>query len=89
MWFHKVVGRERCPVVDTYWQTETGGIIITPLPGAVPTKPGSAALPFFGIEPMIVDDKGHECKPVVGCNLVIKRTWPGLMRGVYGEPKRF
>jgi acetyl-CoA synthetase len=89
MWYHRVVGKERCPIVDTYWQTETGGIIITPLPGAIPTKPGSAALPFFGIEPMIVDEKGHACKPGEGGNLVIKRTWPGLMRGVYGEPKRF
>lgn len=89
MWYYRVVGKERCPIVDTYWQTETGGIIITPLPGAIPTKPGSAAYPFFGIEPMIVNEQGVECKPGEGGNLVIKRIWPGLMRGVYGESNRF
>lgn len=89
MWYHKMIGNEKCAVVDTYWQTETGGIIIAPLPGAIPTKPGSATLPFFGIEPMVVDANGRECALGEAGNLVIKRSWPGMMRGVYGSPDRF
>lgn len=88
-WYHKVVGKEKCNIVDTYWQTETGGIIIAPIPGAFPTKPGSATLPFFGIEPLIVDGNGQPCEQgKEGC-LLIKNPWPGLMRGVYGNPTQF
>jgi len=89
MWYYSVIGKERCPIIDTWWQTETGGILITTLPGAMPTKPGSAGVPFFGVEPAILREDGS----VVGVNeggyLVMKRPWPGLMRGVYGDPKRF
>ncbi|HET7301117.1 MAG TPA: acetate--CoA ligase [Oleiagrimonas sp.] len=88
-WYHRVVGDERCPIVDTWWQTETGGIMITPLPGAIDTKPGSATRPFFGIQPAIVDAEGNvqegECKG----NLVITDSWPGQMRTVYGDHQRF
>ena len=89
-WYHKVIGKERCPIVDTWWQTETGGILITPLPGATPTKPGSATFPFFGIKPAIVDKDGNilEGNNVRG-NLCILETWPGQMRTVYGDQKRF
>jgi len=89
MWYYRVVGNEKCAIVDTYWQTETGGIIIAPLPGAIPTKPGSATLPFFGIAPETVDDNGKQCNADEGGSLVIKRPWPGLMKGIYGEPERF
>jgi len=84
------VGRERCPIVDTWWQTETGGMLITPLPGATPTKPGSATLPFFGVRPLLVDDQGQriEGNDVSG-NLCIDFPWPGQMRTVYGDHKRF
>jgi acetyl-CoA synthetase len=75
--------------VDTWWQTETGGILISPLPGAVPTKPGSATLPFFGVEPAILKDDGTECAANEGGSLVIKRPWPGIMRTVYGHHERF
>jgi acetyl-CoA synthetase len=89
-WYHDVVGEGRCAVVDTWWQTETGGIMITPLPGATPTKPGSATLPFFGIEPVLVDDAGTvvEGNDVRG-NLCIGRPWPGLARTIYGDHQRF
>ena len=89
MWYHDVVGDKRCPIVDTWWQTETGGILITPLPGAIATKPGSATLPFFGVKPVIVDGEG---KPLAGAcegNLCIADSWPGQMRTVYGDHKRF
>lgn len=89
MWYYKVVGKEKCPILDTWWQTETGGILITPLPGATPTKPGSASLPFFGIVPEVVDKDGNPTKTNEGGYLVIKKPWPGIMRGVYGDPKRF
>ncbi|MCD6462027.1 MAG: acetate--CoA ligase [Thermoplasmata archaeon] len=89
MWYHRVVGKERCPIVDTWWQTETGGILITPLPGATPTKPGSATLPFFGIEPVIMDDNGKEVSGPAEGPLCIKRAWPGMMRTVYGHHERF
>jgi acetyl-CoA synthetase len=90
-WYHKNIGHERCPIVDTWWQTETGGILITPLPGAVPTKPGSATLPFFGIEPAILEaESGKELEgnDVSGV-LAIKAPWPGQMRTIYGDHKRF
>jgi acetyl-CoA synthetase len=88
-WYHRVVGDHRCPIVDTWWQTETGGILITPLPGATALKPGSATRPFFGVEPAIVDDKGVEQTGECSGNLVIKRSWPGQMRTVYGDHQRF
>jgi acetyl-CoA synthetase len=89
-WYHDVVGEGRCAVVDTWWQTETGGILITPLPGATPAKPGSATLPFFGIEPVLVDDEGKiiEGDDVRG-NLCLKRSWPGQARTLYGDHGRF
>ena len=88
-WYYHVVGNGVCPVMDTWWQTETGGILITPLPGATDLKPGSATRPFFGIEPAIVDDQGNELEGAATGNLVIKRSWPGQMRTVYGDHKRF
>ena len=88
-WYHRVVGDRRCPVVDTWWQTETGGILITPLPGATDLKPGSAALPFFGVEPCLVDDQGRELEGAASGALCIKRPWPGQMRTVYGDHQRF
>jgi acetyl-CoA synthetase len=89
-WYHDVVGEGRCAVVDTWWQTETGGILITPLPGATPTKPGSATLPFFGVEPVLVDDDGHELKGNgVSGNLCLKRSWPGQARTIWGDHSRF
>ena len=88
-WYHRVVGEGRCPIVDTWWQTETGGIMITPLPGATKLKPGSATRPFFGIEPALVDDKGTELDGATQGNLIIKDSWPGQMRTVYGDHERF
>ena len=89
-WYHDVVGESRCAVVDTWWQTETGGILLTPLPGVTPTKPGSATLPFFGIKPLVVDDAGTviEGNGVSG-NLCLERTWPGQARTVWGDHGRF
>ncbi len=89
MWYYTVIGQEKCPVIDTWWQTETGGHVITPLPGAGPIKPGSASLPFPGIVPAVLRENGSEAGTDEGGYLVIKRPWPGLMRGVYGDPKRF
>jgi len=89
LWYHKVVGDGRCPVVDTWWQTETGGILITPLPGAVDQKPGSATLPFFGVQPVVVDDQGKVLEGACTGNLCMGRPWPGIMRSVYGDPDRF
>src|SRR3989339_1582724 len=89
MWYYKNVGKERCPVLDTWWQTETGGILITPLPGAIPVKPGSASMPFFGVQPQVVTQEGKPAKANEGGYLIIKQDWPGMMRGVYGDPKRF
>ena len=89
MWYYSVIGESRCPVVDTWWQTETGGILISPLPGAIPTKPGSATVPLPGIEPAVLREDGTSAGVNEGGYLVIKRPWPGLMRGVYGEPERF
>ncbi len=88
-WYYHVVGAERCPIVDTWWQTETGGILITPLPGATKLKPGSAAKPFFGVVPELVDTDGKALKGPASGNLVITRAWPGLMRTLYGDHQRF
>ncbi|HTY68539.1 MAG TPA: acetate--CoA ligase [Alphaproteobacteria bacterium] len=89
LWYHRVVGEERCPIVDTWWQTETGGILITPLPGAIPTKPGSATLPFFGVKPVIVDGEGRHLEGECEGNLCIADSWPGQMRTVFGDHERF
>lgn len=88
-WYYQVVGESRCPIVDTWWQTETGGIMLTPLPGATPLKPGSVAWPFFGIEPAIVNDSGQIVSADSNGKLVIKKPWPGMMQGIYGDPQRF
>jgi acetyl-CoA synthetase len=88
-WYHRVVGERRCPIVDTWWQTETGGILITPLPGATALKPGSATRPFFGVQPILVDDKGTEIKGPGEGILCIKASWPGQMHTVYGDHARF
>ncbi len=90
LWYHNIIGKEKCPIVDTWWQTETGGILITPLPGVTTTKPGSATLPFFGIIPELLDDEGNvlEGNEVEG-NLAMQRPWPGMMRTVYGDHQRF
>ncbi len=88
-WYHKVVGESRCPIVDTWWQTETGGILITPLPGATPLKPGSATRPFFGIKPALVDNEGKLLEGAASGNLCLTDSWPGQMRTVYGDHRRF
>ena len=88
-WYHKVVGDGRCPIVDTWWQTETGGHLITPLPGATALKPGSATMPFFGVVPALVDNEGELLEGAAEGNLVITRPWPGQMRTVYGDHQRF
>ncbi len=89
MWYHQTIGGGRCPIVDTWWQTETGGIMITPLPGATPTKPGSATLPFFGVVPEVVDDRGRAVPRNSGGKLIIRKPWPGMLRGVWGDPQRY
>src|SRR6266568_887057 len=89
LWYYDHVGEQRCPLVDTWWQTETGGILITPLPGATPLKPGSATRPFFGVEPVIVDGEGRVLEGAAEGNLCITDSWPGMMRTVYGDHKRF
>jgi acetyl-CoA synthetase len=89
MWYNEFIGGKRCPIVDTWWQTETGGILITPLPGATPTKPGSATLPFFGIVPEVVDDYGRPVPRNSGGKLVIRKPWPGMLRGLWGDPQRY
>ncbi|WP_199608752.1 acetate--CoA ligase [Flocculibacter collagenilyticus] len=88
-WYYEVVGDGQCQIVDTWWQTETGGVLITPLPGATTLKPGSATRPFFGIQPALVDNDGNEIEGEGAGNLVMKQSWPGQMRGVYGDHKRF
>ena len=88
-WYHRVVGDDRCPIVDTWWQTETGGILITPLPGATALKPGSATRPFFGVQPQIVDAEGKTLEGACEGNLVLVDSWPGQMRTVYGDHERF
>ena len=89
MWYHRVIGKTRCPIVDTWWQTETGGILITALPGAHTLKPGSATRPFFGVEPVVLRDDGSECAPNEGGKLCIKQPWPGIMRTTWGDHDRF
>ena len=89
LWYHRVVGDERCPIVDTWWQTETGGILITPLPGATALKPGSATLPFFGVTPQLVDSEGKELKGAASGNLCLTDAWPGMMRTVFRDHDRF
>ncbi len=89
MWYHEVIGGKRCPIVDTWWQTETGGIMISPLPGATPTKPGTATLPFFGIHPEVVDDQGKAVPKNSGGKLVIRKPWPGMLRGIWGDTQRY
>ncbi|MDO4246980.1 MAG: acetate--CoA ligase [Deinococcus sp.] len=89
MWYHRVIGGERCPIVDTWWQTETGSIMLTTLPGAFPSKPGSAGLPMFGVEPTLMTHEGEELGPDDGGLLVIKRPWPSMLRTVYGDDERY
>jgi acetyl-CoA synthetase len=89
IWYHEVIGGKRCPIVDTWWQTETGGIMITPLPGTTPTKPGSATLPFFGILPEVVDDNGKAVPRGSGGKLIIRKPWPAMLRGLWGDPERY
>ena len=89
LWYYDHVGEQRCPIVDTWWQTETGGILITPIPGATPLKPGSATRPFFGVEPVIVDNDGKRVEGAGEGNLCLARAWPGMMRTVFGDHPRF
>ncbi|MES1157889.1 MAG: acetate--CoA ligase, partial [Haliangium ochraceum] len=89
MWYHTVIGGGRCPIVDTWWQTETGGIMMTPLPGITAAKPGSCAIPFFGVDPQVVKRDGTPCQPNEGGFLVIKKPWPSMLRGVHGDPERY
>src|SRR3989440_9535344 len=89
LWYYDHVGEKRCPIVDTWWQTETGGILITPIPGATPLKPGSATRPYFGVEPVIVDGEGRRLDGPAEGNLCLARAWPGIMRTVFGDHKRF
>ena len=88
-WFHRVIGNSKCPIVDTWWQTETGGIMIVPLPGATPLKPGSATLPFFGVQPALFDSEGNTLEGAVDGNLVITDSWPGQARSIWGDHERF
>ena len=88
-WYYEVVGEERCPIVDTWWQTETGGTMMTPLPGAIDLKPGAASFPFFGVKPLLLDNDGNILEGATSGNLVIDGSWPGQMRTVYGDHKRF
>jgi acetyl-CoA synthetase len=89
IWYHEKVGGKRCPIVDTWWQTETGAHMIAPMPGATPLKPGSATLPYFGVDAAVVDDEGKEVGPNVGGKLVIKRPWPSMLRSIYGDAARY
>ncbi len=89
MWYYRVIGKEKCPIVDTWWQTETGGHLITPMPGAHTLKPGSASRPFFGVEPVVLRDDGTQCGPNEGGKLCIKKPWPGMMRTTWGDHDRF
>jgi acetyl-CoA synthetase len=89
MWYHETIGGTRCPIVDTWWQTETGGHMITPLPAVTPTTPGSCTMPFFGVDAAVVNERGEEQPPNVGGLLVIRRPWPSILRGIYGDRQRF
>ncbi len=89
MWYHKIIGKERCPIVDTWWQTETGSIMITPLPGSTPTKPGSATRPFFGVVPDVVNRDGTSVGPSGGGLLVLRQPWPSMARTLFGDPERY
>ena len=89
LWYHKVIGKSRCPIVDTWWQTETGSIMITPLPGVTATKPGSAAMPFFGVDVAVVDKNGKSLPANVGGFLVIRKPWPSMLRTIYGDGARY
>jgi len=89
MWYHENIGKRNCPIMDTWWQTETGGILITPLPAAMTTKPGSASRPFFGVEPVVLREDGTECELNEGGKLCIKKPWPGMMRTMWGDHERF
>jgi acetyl-CoA synthetase len=89
MWYHNVIGRGRCPIVDTWWQTETGVQMITPLPGATTVKPGTATLPFFGVDAAVVDDLGKEVGPNVGGKLVIRKPWPSMLRTIWGDEQLY
>ncbi len=89
MWYHEHIGRGRCPIVDTWWQTETGSIMITPLPGVTATQPGSATRPFFGVDAAVVDEEGREMGPNQGGYLVIRKPWPSMLRGIWGDPERY
>ncbi|MCB0220897.1 MAG: AMP-binding protein, partial [Chrysiogenetes bacterium] len=89
IWYHRKIGSGACPIVDTWWQTETGGIMISPMPGAIPTKPGSCTKPFFGVDADIFDEQGNPCAPGEGGYLVIKKPWPGMMLGVWGDEQRY
>ena len=89
MWYHNLIGGGRCPIVDTFWQTETGAIMITPLPGVTPTKPGTATLPFFGVDAAILDEEGHEVGPNEGGKLVVRKPWPSMLRTIYGDAERY
>ena len=89
MWYHRIIGGGRCPIVDTWWQTETGGHMITPLPGAIATKPGSATVPFFGVDAAVVDDEGREVGVNQGGKLVIRKPWPSMLRSIYGDKSRY
>jgi acetyl-CoA synthetase len=89
MWYHKMIGAERCPIMDTWWQTETGAILISPLPGATPLKPGTATLPFFGVDAAIVDDNGKEVPHGESGKLVIRKPWPSMLRTIYGDKARY
>ena len=89
MWYHTMIGGGRCPIVDTWWQTETGAIMITPLPGVTPTKPGTATLPFFGVDAAILDEEGNEVGPNEGGKLVIRKPWPSMLRTIYGDKDRY
>jgi acetyl-CoA synthetase len=89
MWYHTVIGGGRCPIVDTWWQTETGAIMITPLPGAISSKPGSATLPFFGVDAAVVDEKGKEVEANQGGKLVVRKPWPSMLRTIWGDGERY
>ena len=89
MWYRETIGGSRCPIVDTWWQTETGAIMITPLPGVTSTPPGSATRPFFGVDAAVVDERGNELGTNEGGYLVIRRPWPSMLRGIWGDKQRF